>query len=112
MVDDTSPAIEDSSARPTPWFLYLIECIDGSLYTGIAVDVAARYAKHVNGKGARYTRARPPARLIGFVEYPDRSSASKAEYHFKKLKAADKRRTLAALMSQSPADNRLEGKRA
>jgi putative endonuclease len=74
------------------WFLYLIECRDGSIYTGIARDVAARYATHVNGKGAKYTRSRPPRRLLAIVDYPDRSSASRAEYAMKQLSRADKRR--------------------
>jgi len=47
------------------WFLYLIECSDDSIYTGIAVDVEARYQKHLNGTGARYTRSRPPRRIPG-----------------------------------------------
>lgn len=74
------------------WFLYLIECKDGSIYTGIAVDVHARYAAHQKGKGARYTRSRPPRRLLAIVEYPDRSTASKAEYAMKRLSALEKRR--------------------
>ena len=74
-----------------PWNVYLIECRDGSIYTGIAIDVSARYAAHAAGKGARYTRAHPPARLLGTVEYPDRSSALKAEYRIKQLSAAAKR---------------------
>lgn len=73
------------------WFLYLIECIDGSLYTGIAVDVGKRYAAHVAGKGARYTRSHPPARLLAVFPYPDRSSASVAEHQVKKLSPAAKR---------------------
>lgn len=73
------------------WFLYLIECEDGSIYTGITVDVAARYAAHANGKGARYTRSHPPQRLLACVEYADRSTASKAEYEMKQLSASDKR---------------------
>lgn len=73
------------------WFLYLIECTDGSIYTGITVDVAARYAAHAAGKGARYTRSHPPLRLLATVEYPDRSAASKAEYRMKQLTARDKR---------------------
>jgi ribosome-associated protein len=73
------------------WFLYLIECEDGSIYTGIAVDVAARYASHASGKGARYTRSHPPKRLLASVAYPDRSSALKAEYEVKCLSAAAKR---------------------
>jgi putative endonuclease len=73
------------------WFVYLIECTDGSIYTGIAVDVAARYEVHVAGKGARYTRAHPPARLLAAFEYPDRSAATIAEYQIKKLSAQEKR---------------------
>jgi putative endonuclease len=73
------------------WFLYLIECTDGSIYTGIAVDVAARYAAHANGKGARYTRSHPPLRLLATLEYADRSTASKAEYQMKQLSPGEKR---------------------
>ena len=73
------------------WFVYLIECRDGSIYTGIAVDVAARYSAHLNGKGARYTRSHPPRRLLAAIEYADRSAASKAEYQIKRLSAQDKR---------------------
>jgi putative endonuclease len=73
------------------WYVYLIECKDGSIYTGIAVDVAARYAAHLSGKGARYTRSHPPRRLLAAIEYADRSSASKAEYRIKRLSAPEKR---------------------
>ena len=73
------------------WYLYLIECRDGSIYTGITVDVAVRYAAHAEGRGARYTRSHPPLRLLTVVEYPDRSTATKAEYRMKLLTAADKR---------------------
>ena len=71
--------------------MYLIECRDGSIYTGIAVDVAARYAAHLNGKGARYTRSHPPRCLLAALEYPDRSSASVAEHEVKQLTPAEKR---------------------
>ena len=73
------------------WFVYLIECRDGSLYTGVAVDVDKRYAEHAAGKGARYTRSHPPARLLARFEHPDRSSALKAEYAIKQLSASEKR---------------------
>jgi putative endonuclease len=81
-----------------PWFLYLIECRDGSIYTGITVDVASRYAAHESGKGARYTRSHPPRCLLAVVEYADRSAALKAEYEMKKLSAAEKR-TFASVKS-------------
>ncbi len=73
------------------WYLYLLECSDGSIYTGITVDVAKRYAAHLAGKGARYTRSHPPRRLLASFEHADRSSASKAEYAIKQLPAAAKR---------------------
>lgn len=76
----------------TPWFMYMIECRDGSIYTGVAVDVAARYQQHVSGKGARYTRSHPPRCLIAVVEHVDRSAALKAEHALKRLSAGDKRR--------------------
>jgi putative endonuclease len=72
------------------WFLYLIECADGALYTGIALDVEARYQKHCAGKGAKYTRANKPVRLIGKIAYPDRGTATQAEIAFKKLSRAEK----------------------
>ncbi|TAK90990.1 MAG: aminoacyl-tRNA hydrolase [Burkholderiaceae bacterium] len=73
------------------WFLYLIECDDRSIYTGITVDVAARYAAHAAGTGARYTRMHPPQRLLAVLEFADRSSASQAEYAIKQLSPAEKR---------------------
>lgn len=73
------------------WHVYLIECLDGSLYTGIATDVARRYAEHAAGKGARYTRARPPRRLLASFPYPDRATASRAEHAIKRLRAPAKR---------------------
>jgi len=73
------------------WYVYLIECRGGSVYTGIATDVDRRYAEHVAGTGARYTRSRPPVRLLARFEYPDRATASRAEYAIKQLTPARKR---------------------
>ena len=91
------------SCNVKTWFLYLIECTDGSIYTGITTDVAARFAAHCRGKGARYTRAHPPLRILGVISYPDRSSASKAEYAVKQLSAQQKRRLFTS-SGQIPAD--------
>lgn len=82
------------------WFVYLLECRGGRLYTGITVDVARRFAQHVNGKGARFTRAHPPQRILAVIEHPDRSSASRAECAIKRLSPQDKR----ALCAAHPAD--------
>lgn len=67
------------------WCVYLIECRNGAWYAGITNDLEARYAAHVAGKGARFTRAHPPVRLLGSRPFPDRSAASKAEYELKRL---------------------------
>ena len=82
----------NGSANEQAWFLYLVECADGSIYTGVAIDVAARYTAHASGKGARYTRMHPPIRLLVSLELPNRSSALKAEWQIKRLSAAEKRR--------------------
>jgi putative endonuclease len=73
------------------WHVYMIECEGGSIYTGIAVDVDARYAAHVAGRGAKYTRSNKPRRLLHTASFPDRSSASKEEYRIKQLSAEQKR---------------------
>lgn len=73
------------------WFVYLIECTDGSLYCGIAIDVDKRYAAHASGKGAKYTRSRRPRRLVLKLRFRDRSAAARAEYRLKRLPVALKR---------------------
>ena len=74
-----------STANSVAWFLYLIECRNGALYAGITTNIERRYAQHERGKGAKYTRANPPKKLIGVKQYPNRSEASKAEYAIKQL---------------------------
>jgi len=95
--------VNETPAPARPWFLYLIECRNGAYYAGIAVDVAARYASHQRGTGARYTRANPPVRLLGSRCYPDRASASRAEWQIKRLPRADKLAYLAADATPEPA---------
>jgi len=84
-----------TTAPPKPWHVYMIECRDGSIYTGTAIDVAARYALHCRGKGARYTRSHPPARLIAVIPQVDRSAALRTEYAIKQLPAGAKRKLAA-----------------
>jgi len=84
-----------TSYPPMPWFLYLIECADGSLYTGIATDVEARFSAHASGKGARYTRAKKPLRVLASFELEGKSAALRAEYRVKRLSAPQKRALIA-----------------
>ena len=73
------------------WYVYVLECRDGSLYTGVATDVARRFAEHAAGTGARYTRAHPPARVLGALPQPDRAAACRTEHAVKQLRAPQKR---------------------
>ena len=78
--------------KPAPaWSVYLIECRGGGIYTGVAIDVLKRYGAHARGKGARYTRAHPPRKLLAILEFPNRSTATQAESRIKRLSAAEKR---------------------
>ncbi|MDP1983504.1 MAG: GIY-YIG nuclease family protein [Sulfuritalea sp.] len=88
-------------AASKTWFVYLIECTDGCLYTGIAVDPVARFEAHRQGRGARYMRLHPPLRLLATEAHPDRSAASKAEYRIKQLSSVEKR-AYAARMKPGP----------
>jgi len=68
------------------WYLYVVECADGTLYTGITNNVSRRLHEHNNTKkGAKYTRVRRPVRLVWEKPYSNRSEAQSAEYQFKKL---------------------------
>ncbi len=67
------------------YFVYLLQCADGSIYTGITPDVARRMREHTEGKrGAQYTRAKKPERIIFQEQHENRSSASKREAEIKK----------------------------
>ena len=60
-------------------YCYIVECADGSYYTGWTTDPERRVREHNRGRGARYTRSRRPVRLVYMEEQPDRSSAMKRE---------------------------------
>lgn len=77
--------------RAMAWYLYLLECADGSYYAGITNQLEARIDAHNQGVGARYTRGRGPVKLLEIKTYPDRSSASKAELALKRLPRSKKR---------------------
>ena len=91
-MSDTSLRALSAQARAAKrWYVYLILCRSGAIYTGIARDVAARYAQHVAGTGARYTRANPPRRLLVKFACLNQSEAGRMEAAIKKLAATHKR---------------------
>lgn len=72
------------------WVLYILECKDGTLYTGITNDLVHRIAAHEAGKGAKYTRGRGPVKLRYVEECTDMSQALQREYRVKKLTRQEK----------------------
>lgn len=81
------------------WYVYMLRCGDGSLYTGSTTDVARRLREHQNGTGAKYTRARPLVSLAYTEEAPDRSTAQRREAAIKKL---PRKRKLALIEGGTP----------
>jgi putative endonuclease len=73
------------------YYLYILKCADGSLYTGITTDLKRRVGEHNGTKfGARYTRVRQPVRVAYFKKFKNRSLASREEARIKKLKRSEK----------------------
>lgn len=73
------------------WYVYMVRCRDGSLYTGITKDLDKRVKAHNSGKdGARYTRSRRPVTLVYAKQVASRSAAARLEYQFKRLPPAQK----------------------
>lgn len=78
------------------YYVYVLVCRDGSLYTGMTNDLRRRMALHTAGRGAKYTRAHPPAALAGLWRCDGRTAAARLEYAFKTLTRARKLALLAA----------------
>jgi putative endonuclease len=78
------------SGRSEVWFLYIVRCSDGSLYTGVARNVRARIALHDAGKGARYTRGRGPLTLCAVRKCRSKRLAMQLEYAVKRLPRSSK----------------------
>lgn len=77
------------------YWVYILRCADGTLYTGITDDVARRVAAHNSGKGAKYTRGRGPVEVVYREACPDRSAALRREIAVKRLTRAEKLRLAA-----------------
>jgi putative endonuclease len=75
-------------------YCYIVECADGTYYTGWAVSPEKRVAMHNQGRGARYTRTRRPVKLVYIEELPDRKSAMKREIAIKKMERERKRKLI------------------
>ncbi len=72
------------------YFVYILKCADGSLYTGITTDVRRRFLEHKKGTGASYTRSHTPQKILYSEKHRDRASASKREAEIKSWKRSAK----------------------
>ncbi len=79
----------------TPAFVYLLRCADGTLYCGWTTDLDRRFAAHVEGRGARYTRGRGPLELAAAWQAADRGSAMRLEIRVKRMDRSRKERLVA-----------------
>jgi putative endonuclease len=78
------------------FYCYILECADGTYYTGWTTDPVRREKQHNAGRGARYTSTRRPVRLVYIEEQPDRASAMKRERAIKTLKRGEKKKLVTA----------------
>lgn len=86
----------------TPWFVYILQCRDDSLYTGITNDLPRRLEEHNHSpRASRYTRARRPVALVYLEQVADRADASRREYALKQLARQEKLRLVSASVEQS-----------
>lgn len=83
------------------WWVYILRCADGSLYTGIARDVDRRAAVHNRGQGAKYTRSRLPVTVVWREAQPDKGAALRREAAIKRLRREEK---LTLIHSATPLD--------
>jgi len=90
--------------RPPHWYTYILECSDGSYYTGVTTDLKARVDRHNSGKGAKYTRARRPVVLVNFEPYLDENSARRREHELKGWRREKKERSVCGFPSERLVD--------
>lgn len=81
------------------WYVYMIQCGDGTIYTGIATDVERRLEQHRAGTGAKYTRGRGPLQLVYVASCGNHSQALKTEWKIKKLSRNEKLALISAYLS-------------
>lgn len=86
------------------WYLYILRCGDGTLYTGIATDVGRRFRAHTAGKGAKYTRGRGPLILVYREECGNHSHALQREIEIKRLSRQEKELLIASCEKSNTED--------
>lgn len=91
-----------------PWFVYLLACRSGRIYTGVTPDLVSRMSKHSNGTGAMFTRLNRPETLLAARPFPSKVEAMRVEYQIKRLKAQHKRIIASLWCKEYPLDHLAE----
>lgn len=86
------------------WWVYMLRCRDGSLYTGVTTDVERRFAQHRAGTGAKYTRSHPPEAVVYRETLPDKPAALRRELAIKRLDRSAKLRLIEGDESEPSTD--------
>ena len=76
------------------WTVYILQCRDGTLYTGITDNLPRRLAAHNSGRGAKYTRSRLPVTLVYYETYPTKQEAMRREWEIKQLTREEKKKLI------------------
>ena len=88
--DDDLERVDGVAVPPADHYVYVLECADGSLYTGYTTEVARRVAEHDAGDGAKYTRGRTPVELVHVEGFGSKSAAMSREYAIKQRSRREK----------------------
>lgn len=107
-----SPRVKRSWPRMEPCVCYIVECADGTFYTGWAVNAEKRLKVHNAGRGARYTSTRRPVRLVYVEPQPDRITAMKRERALKRLTRQGKQALIAGVGQPEPLPSKPARRRA
>lgn len=91
--------------QDSQWYVYILECGDGTYYTGMTDDLQRRFAQHQNGTGAKYTRGRGPLKIVYWETVATRGDALRREYAIKHMTRVEK----IALMQKEKRDNAFFG---
>ena len=86
----SAPTPDSTSPEEGGHYVYVVQCSDGSFYTGYTTDVQRRVAEHNEGEGAKYTKGRRPVELVHVESFADQSSAMQREYAIKQLRRGAK----------------------
>ena len=87
-----------------PWFVYLLGCRSGRIYTGVTPDLVARISKHESGNGAMFTRLNRPERLLAAKLFPSKVEAMRIEYQIKRLSRPQKILRASRWCDENPLD--------